>query len=97
MQTIIFCLEGAALFICLYIIVLYFFFLSSYREKISAGFSPIFKYTCLLRWHNHLNPAINKEAWTEEEDLALMHAHQIHGNKWAELTKFLPGRYYTFF
>ncbi|RVX17538.1 Transcription factor MYB3R-1 [Vitis vinifera] len=62
------------------------------REKISAAFSPIFKYTCLLRWHNHLNPAINKEAWTEEEDLALMHAHQIHGNKWAELTKFLPGR-----
>ncbi|CBI20888.3 unnamed protein product, partial [Vitis vinifera] len=47
---------------------------------------------CRERWHNHLNPAINKEAWTEEEDLALMHAHQIHGNKWAELTKFLPGR-----
>ncbi|KAL6344699.1 hypothetical protein AAG906_002605 [Vitis piasezkii] len=66
--------------------------LISKREKISAAFSPIFKYTCLLRWHNHLNPAINKEAWTEEEDLALMHAHQIHGNKWAELTKFLPGR-----
>ena len=49
-----------------------------------------------LRWHNHLNPAINKEAWTEEEELDLMRAHQIHGNKWAELTKFLPGRYHTF-
>lgn len=45
------------------------------------------------RWHNHLNPAINKEAWTQEEELALIRAHQIYGNKWAELTKFLPGRY----
>ncbi|KAA8525293.1 hypothetical protein F0562_007148 [Nyssa sinensis] len=47
---------------------------------------------CRERWHNHLNPAINKEAWTQEEELALIRAHQIYGNKWAELTKFLPGR-----
>lgn len=47
---------------------------------------------CRERWHNHLNPNINKEAWTQEEELALIRAHQICGNKWAELTKFLPGR-----
>ncbi|XP_071700444.1 transcription factor MYB3R-4-like [Rutidosis leptorrhynchoides] len=47
---------------------------------------------CRERWHNHLNPNINKEAWTQEEELALIQAHQIYGNKWAELTKFLPGR-----
>ncbi|PON50541.1 Octamer-binding transcription factor [Parasponia andersonii] len=47
---------------------------------------------CRERWHNHLNPAINKEPWTQEEELALIRAHQIYGNKWAELTKFLPGR-----
>ncbi|XP_041019336.1 transcription factor MYB3R-1 isoform X2 [Juglans microcarpa x Juglans regia] len=47
---------------------------------------------CRERWHNHLNPAINKEAWTQEEELALIHAHQIYGNKWAELAKLLPGR-----
>ncbi|CAK8570224.1 unnamed protein product [Lathyrus sativus] len=47
---------------------------------------------CRERWHNHLNPAINKEAWTQEEELALIRAHQSYGNKWAELTKFLPGR-----
>ncbi|GER32519.1 myb-related protein, partial [Striga asiatica] len=47
---------------------------------------------CRERWHNHLNPNINKEAWTQDEELALIRAHQIHGNKWAELTKFLPGR-----
>ncbi|KAJ6794266.1 transcription factor MYB3R-1-like isoform X3 [Iris pallida] len=47
---------------------------------------------CRERWHNHLNPGINKEAWTQEEEIALIHAHQIYGNKWAELSKFLPGR-----
>ncbi|KAL5558813.1 hypothetical protein UlMin_035024 [Ulmus minor] len=47
---------------------------------------------CRERWHNHLNPSINKEAWTQEEELALIRAHQIYGNKWAELSKFLPGR-----
>ncbi|CAN4128187.1 unnamed protein product [Withania somnifera] len=47
---------------------------------------------CRERWHNHLNPGINKEAWTQEEEVTLIHAHQIYGNKWAELTKFLPGR-----
>ncbi|XP_039012199.1 transcription factor MYB3R-1-like [Hibiscus syriacus] len=47
---------------------------------------------CRERWHNHLNPGINKEAWTQEEELALIRAHQIFGNRWAELSKFLPGR-----
>ncbi|WJX35764.1 hypothetical protein P8452_23714 [Trifolium repens] len=47
---------------------------------------------CRERWHNHLNPSINKEAWTQEEELALIHAHNIYGNRWAELSKFLPGR-----
>lgn len=47
---------------------------------------------CRERWHNHLNPAINKEAWTQQEELMLIKAHQSYGNKWAELTKFLPGR-----
>ncbi|KAK6927394.1 SANT/Myb domain [Dillenia turbinata] len=44
------------------------------------------------RWHNHLDPAIKKEAWTPEEELALVQAHQIYGNKWAEICRYLPGR-----
>ncbi|KAG2245863.1 hypothetical protein Bca52824_085491 [Brassica carinata] len=44
------------------------------------------------QWHNHLNPGINRDAWTPEEELALMNAHRVHGNKWAEIAKVLPGR-----
>ncbi|CAA2964323.1 transcription factor MYB3R-3-like isoform X1 [Olea europaea subsp. europaea] len=47
---------------------------------------------CRERWHNHLNPYIKKDAWTLEEELALLSAHRTHGNKWAELAKLLPGR-----
>ncbi|XP_019414938.1 PREDICTED: myb-related protein 3R-1-like [Lupinus angustifolius] len=47
---------------------------------------------CRERWHNHLNPSINKEAWTQDEELALIVAHEKYGNRWAELTKYLPGR-----
>ncbi|XP_002962025.2 transcription factor MYB3R-5 isoform X1 [Selaginella moellendorffii] len=47
---------------------------------------------CRERWHNHLNPNIKRDAWTQQEDLALIYAHQRYGNKWAEIAKFLPGR-----
>ncbi|KAF6137779.1 hypothetical protein GIB67_040487 [Kingdonia uniflora] len=47
---------------------------------------------CRERWHNHLNPVIKKDAWTLEEELALMHAQRVYGNKWAEIAKVLPGR-----
>ncbi|KAG9147871.1 hypothetical protein Leryth_003478 [Lithospermum erythrorhizon] len=47
---------------------------------------------CRERWHNHLNPSIRRDAWTLEEELALLNAQRIHGNKWAEIAKILPGR-----
>uniref|UniRef100_A0ACD5VSU3 Uncharacterized protein n=1 Tax=Avena sativa TaxID=4498 RepID=A0ACD5VSU3_AVESA len=47
---------------------------------------------CRERWHNHLNPDIRKDAWTAEEEQALVNAHRVYGNKWAEIAKVLPGR-----
>ena len=43
-------------------------------------------------WHNHLNPAIKKYKWTDEEDLKILALHTKYGNRWSEIAKHLQGR-----
>jgi myb proto-oncogene protein len=48
--------------------------------------------TLFYRWHNHLDPTINKKQWTDFEEMQFIQAHQALGNKWAEISKIIRGR-----
>lgn len=47
---------------------------------------------CRERWKNHLDPSNNKNCWTEAEDKLLIQLHEQFGNKWAQISQYLPGR-----
>ena len=44
------------------------------------------------RWYNHLDPTLNKNPWTVEEDEKLMSLQKEMGNRWCEIAKLLLGR-----
>eukprot|EP00252_Welwitschia_mirabilis_P016852 TRINITY_DN3748_c0_g1_i1.p1 TRINITY_DN3748_c0_g1~~TRINITY_DN3748_c0_g1_i1.p1 ORF type:complete len:302 (+),score=6.93 TRINITY_DN3748_c0_g1_i1:380-1285(+) len=48
--------------------------------------------SCRLRWCNQLSPEVEHTPFSPEEDRIIVEAHAIHGNKWATIARFLPGR-----
>lgn len=47
---------------------------------------------CRERYVNHLNPDLKKGEWTDDEEAVLIAMRQVHGNRWANISKELPGR-----
>ena len=47
---------------------------------------------CRERYHNHLNPTINKGDWTDEEEALIIELQKSYGNQWAKIADHFPGR-----
>ncbi|KAK8899543.1 hypothetical protein M9Y10_001859 [Tritrichomonas musculus] len=47
---------------------------------------------CRERWRNHLDPDVNRQPWTPEEDQILIDMHEQYGNQWVKIAEMLQGR-----
>lgn len=47
---------------------------------------------CRERFVNHLDPELKKGEWSDDEEAILIAMHEHHGNRWANISKQLPGR-----
>lgn len=47
---------------------------------------------CRERWINYLDPSLNQNSWTTEEDAHLLQLQSQLGNQWASIAKHLAGR-----
>ncbi|XP_010451793.1 PREDICTED: transcription factor WER-like [Camelina sativa] len=48
--------------------------------------------TCRSRWFNHLDPRINDDAFSDEENKKLLEAHKELGSKWSKIARRFNGR-----
>ncbi|RDY06651.1 Transcription factor MYB52, partial [Mucuna pruriens] len=48
--------------------------------------------SCRLRWFNHLDPRLNRNPFTKEEEERLLAARDLYGNRWSLISNLFPGR-----
>ncbi|KAJ0101878.1 hypothetical protein Patl1_06641 [Pistacia atlantica] len=61
-------------------------------SMISSGIPGRSGKSCRLRWCNQLSPTVQHRPFTPAEDSTIIRAHRVHGNKWATISRLLPGR-----
>ncbi|CAN0909759.1 Transcription factor MYB73 [Linum grandiflorum] len=61
-------------------------------SMISTGIPGRSGKSCRLRWCNQLSPDVQHRPFTPAEDSLIVRAHSLHGNKWATISRLLPGR-----
>lgn len=47
---------------------------------------------CRERWFNHIDPFMNRDSWTEQEDMLLIEKQKELGTKWNEISKFFKDK-----
>jgi hypothetical protein len=47
---------------------------------------------CRERWTHRLDPNLNREIWTPQEDAILLYQQKVRGNCWSKFAEFLPRR-----
>lgn len=47
---------------------------------------------CRERWQNYLNPNLNRQSWTKEEDEMLMKMKDEYGSKWKLISNYFQNR-----
>ncbi|CAD8202759.1 unnamed protein product [Paramecium octaurelia] len=61
------------------------------KTMISMGYKRSGK-SCKERFHNQLNPVVNKDQWTQNEVDKLFELQSKYGNRWRSISKELPQR-----